>query len=183
MAPIYSRTGDDGYTGLLGEGRVPKFHPQPEAYGSIDEASASLGLARALTQSEAVTAIVKQIQRDLYMLMAELASTPEHRETFHGIDGEKVSWLEHQVDAYSRGIEMPDEFVLPGDSTAGAAFDLARTVVRRAERAVARLHLEGDESFPFILQYLNRLSSLCFVLALWENQQAGVDRPSLAKDT
>jgi len=77
---------------------------------------------------------------------------------------------------------MPQDFVVSGDSKAGAAFDLARTVIRRAERLVVRLHRNGEVENSFLLSYLNRLSSLCFVLSLWENQQAGVERPSLARE-
>ena len=173
MKRVFTGTGDKGFTGLLGEGRVPKFHPQPEAYGSVDEASAALGMARATSNSGEVVSIVKEIQHDLYNAMAELAATPENREKFQKLGAGRVEWLEHMINEYSQTIQISKEFVMSGDSMGGAAFDLARTVVRRAERAVAKLHIEGDLKYEVILQYLNRLSALCFVLSLWENQKDG----------
>jgi cob(I)alamin adenosyltransferase len=170
MTRVYSSSGDDGYTSLLGETRVPKYHPQPEAYGSVDEASAFLGLARAWTNSTQVASITEEIQQDLHHLMAELAAIPRHREKFHRVDQERVIWLEDQIRKFSQTIQISKEFVAFGDSKSGAAFNIARTVVRRAERLVAKLHIEGGTEYGSILQYLNRLSSLCFVLSLWETQ-------------
>jgi cob(I)alamin adenosyltransferase len=171
MTRIFSGSGDDGTTGLLGEGRVPKYHPQPEAYGSVDEASAALGLARGLTDSEEIASITKEIQRDLHHIMAELAASEEHREKFKRIGSDRVVWLEEQIARFSQTIEISKEFVVFGDSGSSAAYNLARTIVRRAERVVAKIHLEGDKEFGTILKYLNRLSSLCFVIALWEMQK------------
>jgi cob(I)alamin adenosyltransferase len=181
MSPFYTRDGDDGYTGLLGEGRVPKYHQRTQAYGSVDEASAALGLARSLAQSEGTRGVLLTVQRDLSQLMSELASTPETAERFRAIDASRVEWLEGQIDAFGQKVDPPDEFVLGGDTLAGSSLDLARTVVRRAERFVTRLQHEGELANPHLVQYLNRLSSLCFVLMLWENQEAGFKRPSLAK--
>jgi len=171
MTRIFSGTGDDGTTGLLGEGRVPKYHPQPEAYGTVDESSAALGLARAMTNSKEVASITLEIQRDLYHIMAELAASPQHREKFRKVGPDRVNWLEEQISQFSKTIKISNEFVVFGDSESSAAYNLARTIVRRAERFVAKLHLEGDGEFATILQYLNRLSSLCFVLALWEMKE------------
>ncbi len=123
------------------------------------------------------------IQRDLYGLMAELAATPENAATFRSIDEARVAWLEAQVATFGDEIDMPKEFVVGGDSVPGAHFDLARTVVRRAERAVSGLIRSGDVKNQQLLRYLNRLSSFCFVVALWENQRSGFGRPTLAKDT
>jgi cob(I)alamin adenosyltransferase len=114
-------------------------------------------------------------------MMAEVAATPDQADKFRRIDQARIDWLEDQIAEFETGIEMPDEFVLPGDTLAGAAFDLARTVVRRAERLVARLVHADQLDNDLLLVYLNRLSSLCFVLALYANQEAGVSRPSLAK--
>jgi cob(I)alamin adenosyltransferase len=171
MARIFSGTGDDGYTGLLGEARVPKYHPKPVAYGTVDEASAVLGMARSMTNSDEVASITREIQHDLHAVMAELAATPDHREKFQRVDHGRVKWLEEQITLFSQTIQISKEFVIFGDSKVGAAFNLGRTVVRRAERAVAKLHIEGEIEYTFILQYLNRLSSLCFVLSLWEAQR------------
>jgi cob(I)alamin adenosyltransferase len=171
MTRIFSGSGDDGTTGLLGEGRVAKYHPQPEAYGSVDEASAALGLARAMTDTKEIASITEEIQRDLYDIMAELAASEEYREKFRRIRSDRVVWLEDQITRLSQTIEISKEFVVFGDSGSSAAYNLARTIVRRAERVVAKLHLEGDMEYATILKYLNRLSSLCFVIALWEAQK------------
>lgn len=183
MPTSYTRDGDNGYTGLLGEGRVPKYHPRPEAYGAVDEASAAIGLARALATSSETAETLKSVQRDLYTLMAELAASTEQAHKFRGLDQTRVRWLEGEFEKFSGRVDSPQGFVLGGDSPAGGALDVARTIVRRAERHVARLVHEAQVSNPDLLRYLNRLSSLCFVLALWENLQAGVDRPSLAHPT
>lgn len=181
MPDYFSGRGDDGWTSLLGDERVPKDSARPSAYGAVDEASAVLGLARSTTESPDLGDVILTIQRDLYRLMAELAATPENAQTFHVIDEARVAWLEGQVQRFGDQVDMPKDFVVGGDTTGGAYFDLARTIVRRAERAVSGLVRSGEVENAQLLRYLNRLSSLCFVLALWENQRSGVDRPSLAK--
>jgi cob(I)alamin adenosyltransferase len=180
-ASFYTRSGDDGYTGLLGEGRVAKEDLRLEALGAVDEANAALGVARAHARSPEGPGLLLHIQRDLYGLMAELAATPQNAQRFHSIDSEKVTWLETQVDTLSRIVEVPREFIVPGDIVEGAFLDLARTVVRRAERRVVDLFRRGDVANPELLRYLNRLSSLCFVLELRENQIVGNKKITLAK--
>lgn len=181
MTRFYTQTGDDGYTSQLGEGRLPKYHPRTEAVGNIDEATAVLGLARSSCRLEESKSLLLAVQRDLYNLMAEIAATPENAPRFRLIDAERVAWLERQIDNISVQVEMPKEFIVPGDSPAGAALDLARTVVRRAERQVAHLlHNQEIENIQ-LLRYLNRLSSLCFALELLENMTGGVDKPTLAR--
>jgi cob(I)alamin adenosyltransferase len=177
---FYTRTGDDGTTGLLGEGRVPKTHPRIEALGALDEASATLGLARGQAIDPRTAPILLEAQRDLYKLMAEAAATAENADKFHFIDAARVEWLEAQTDALSSTLTMPHEFILPGDTASGAALSLARAVVRRAERRVVELLDAKEISNPELGRYLNRLSSLCFVLELAENAAAG-KRTSLAK--
>lgn len=181
MTRFYTRTGDDGFTGLLGGGRVPKYHPRPEAVGTIDEATAALGLARATCLESRSKEIILAAQRDLYNLMAEVSATPENASRFRVIDEKRVDWLEEQTDSLNEIVKMPQEFIIPGDSHAGAALALARTIVRRAERQVASLLHSGEIENPELLRYLNRLSSLCFVLELMENQAAGAKSPTLAK--
>jgi len=181
MTRFYTRKGDDGYTHLLGEDRVPKYQFRPEAYGTLDEASAALGLARALAIRAATREALMRIQRDLSGLMAEVAAEPERAEKYRVISEDHVRWLEEQTDAFQAEISMPSGFVLGGDCPAGGALDLARTVVRRAERRVARLLHEGHLENAALLHYLNRLSSLCFVLALAENHAAGIEAPTLVK--
>ena len=178
---LYTRTGDDGTTGLLGEDRVSKDHPRIEALGALDEASAALGLARASCQAHQTPPILQNIQRDVYKLMAEVAATPENADKFKGIDAARVTWLEEQADIINNMVIMPKEFILPGDTPSGAALSLARAVVRRAERRVTELFTLEELSNPELLRYLNRLSSLCFVLELLENQTAGRST-SLAKE-
>jgi len=170
---FYTTKGDDGTTNLLGEGRVTKYHARIEAVGTLDESTAALGLARAQCRDLHTAPILLEAQRDLYKLMAEVAATPENAESFHFIDVARVAWLEGQTDACSALVDMPKEFILPGDSLAGAALSLARTIVRRAERRVVELFDAGEVRNPNLQRYLNRLSSLCFVLELLENKAAG----------
>ena len=172
MSNFYTRKGDDGTTGLLGEGRLPKYHPRMETIGSLDEATAALGLARSLVQDAALQPLLLQTQRDLYGLMAEVAATPENAAQFRSIDAARVEWLETETDALSAKVEMPKEFILPGETQSSGALALARTVVRRAERRIAEMLDAGELENQELLRYLNRLSSLCFVLELAENQFA-----------
>ncbi len=179
---FYSRSGDDGTTGLLGEGRVSKTHPRIEALGALDESTATLGLARAQARDPRCERILLEIQRDLYKLMAEVAAAPENAEKFRAVDEARVDWLESQIDTLAATVTMPREFILPGDCPAGAALSLARAVVRRAERRVVELIESKEISNPELPRYLNRLSSLCFVLELIENAAAGKDT-TLAKSS
>jgi len=179
--PLYTRRGDDGTTGLLGEDRVSKDNPRIEALGALDEASAALGLARASCLASQTPPILREVQRDLYKLMAEVAATPGNAEKFKGIDATRVTWLEEQADAIHGIVTMPKEFILPGDTPSGAALSMARAVVRRAERRVTELFTLEELGNAELLRYLNRLSSLCFVLELLENQTSGRST-SLAKE-
>ena len=182
MSNFYTRTGDDGLTGRLGEGRVPKDHPTTQAVGALDEATAALGVARSFCQEQMSAEILLDIQRDLYHLMAEVSATTENAPRFRVIDDKRVQWLEVQIDIFTKSIEMPKEFIMPGDSSSGAFLALARTIVRRAERHVAGLLLNGLVENPELLRYLNRLSSLCFVMELNEYRHSGGTFPSLAKE-
>ena len=179
---FYTTDGDDGTTGLLGKGRVKKYHPQPEAYGEVDEAQAALGVARAAMQDAGAAAVVLQVQRHLYHLMAELAATPDTAEQFRVIGAEQVAWLEAQTDAYGARLDLPTEFTVSGDTAAGAALDLARTVVRRAERRVVRLWDDGVVPNDHLVRYLNRLSSLLYVLSRFEDAIGGTGAVRLSKD-
>jgi cob(I)alamin adenosyltransferase len=170
--PFYTRRGDDGTTGLLGKGRVPKSDRRIEALGTLDEASATLGLARAVVIDQRCGPLLLQAQRDLYQLMAEVASTPENAGRFH-FDAARVEWLEQQIELLEKTVGMPEEFIIPGDSLAGAALSVGRAVVRRAERRLLELTGPEPAANPALRQYLNRLSSLLFVLELVENQAAG----------
>ena len=181
MTKYFTGTGDDGTTGLLGAERARKDSPRLEAVGTIDEANAALGVARASCRGILTADILLAVQRDLYHIMAEVAATKENAARFRTIDLERIDWLEEIINEFDSQIEPTNEFVVPGDSFAGAYLDLARSIVRRAERRVTGLYLENELENAQILVYLNRLSSLCFVLELIENMQAGKDKPTLAK--
>jgi cob(I)alamin adenosyltransferase len=166
MAKVTTGTGDDGYTGLLGAERVAKYAPIPELLGAVDEATSALGLGRALTGDAEIKGLLLQVQNDLYLLMAEVATPPEHQAAvgFH-TPPEKVAWLEAQEEALKARVAIPNRFVVPGDTPDGAALDVARTVIRRAERLAARLWHEGTLTNPEIVRYLNRCSDFVFILA------------------
>ena len=170
MSPLYTRHGDDGMTAWLGRGRLPKHHARIEALGAVDEANAALGLARALTRLPATATLIRAVQHDLYHLMSELAASPETVERFQRLTAERLQWLEAQLDHLTASLTLPAGFILPGETPASAALDLARTAVRRAERRVAALWHAEEIQNPLLLQYLNRLSSLCFALELAEIQ-------------
>lgn len=181
MTKLYTRQGDDGLTGRLGSGRLLKNHPVIEALGALDEANASLGLARASCQDLRSKELILTVQRDLYRLMTEVSASEEVADRFQKLDAGRVTWLEAQIDDLSRTVELPGEFIVPGDSPAGAMLAFSRAVVRRAERRVVELFQGGELSNPAILPYLNRLSSLLFVLELLENKAAGNTETTLAK--
>ena len=179
MTTFYTRKGDDGSSGLLREGRTLKSDLVFETLGAIDEASAALGVARSISCSVDVSQVI-QIQRDLYGMMGEVAASPENAGRFRVIDAARVEWLEAQTALIAGQVEVPREFIVPGDCPSGAAFDLARTVVRRAERRLVELVQRGDVQNPEILRYINRLSSLCFLFGLLETKTAGVTKITLA---
>jgi cob(I)alamin adenosyltransferase len=173
MGKMYTGQGDDGFTKLLGQERVPKYDLRPEAYGTVDEAQATMGGARAAARRPRTQTSLLEAQRDLYHVMAELAAaTPQAAERVDGLPQGRVEGLERTIDELEAQLPPLRAFVVPGDSAAGAALHLARTVVRRAERQVARLVHQGDVSNAELVRYLNRLSSLLFVLARWEDRLA-----------
>ena len=180
---FYTRVGDDGYTGVLGRERVAKYDLQPAAYGELDETSAFLGLARTALRDPALNDLLLAVQRDLYAAMADLATTPEAaQKTGLWLDAARIDWLEQAIAALGARVEIPPAFIVPGDSYAGALLDVARTVSRRAERHIARLYHENLLSNPAVLRYMNRLSSLLFVMARVEDKAAGVEKFTLAKE-
>ena len=180
---FYTGRGDDGYTGLLGPERVPKYDLRPEAYGTVDEAQAAIGLARASGCTPQTGKILLDIQRDLYALMAELAAAGEEDSVFSGrVTSEHLDQVADWLAQLEGKVKLPKEFVVPGDTQPGAALHLARTVVRRAERHAVRLVHGGVLANDLVVRYLNRLSSLLYVLALAEDQEAAGRGPTLAKD-
>jgi cob(I)alamin adenosyltransferase len=163
---IYTKAGDDGSTGLFYGGRVRKDSALPAAYGTVDEAQAVIGLARAEAgHTSDLEPVLVAVARDLYVLMAELATAPQNRTKLTpgttAVTQEMVDALEELIDRYSELFEPPTEFVVPGQNKAAACLDLARTVVRRAER----LSLAAAEPPSLVVPYLNRLSDLLWTLA------------------
>jgi cob(I)alamin adenosyltransferase len=169
---FYTGLGDDGTTDLLGA-RVAKDDPRIDALGSLDEATSAIGLARSMVTEARVREDLVAVQRDLYQIMAELAFTPELRPAAYAFAQDRVDWLGAETDALAAGVDLPREFILPGESTPGAALDVARTVVRRGERDVVALGHAGHQVNSTILGYLNRLSSLLFIAARIEDRAAG----------
>jgi cob(I)alamin adenosyltransferase len=172
---IYTRAGDDGRTGLLGPGRVPKDDARIEAYGTIDELNAVLGVARAQGLAPEDDALVGQLQDELFAVGAALAD-PDPSGPFHAtITPEHVERLERRIDALEADLPPLTQFILPGGSPAASQIHLARTVCRRAERRVVALgHRPGEHVPGAIVIYLNRLSDLLFVLSRAVNRRAGV---------
>jgi len=173
---IYTRKGDDGTTGLLFGGRVRKDDPAPEAYGAVDEAQAALGVARAETgEGSELDALLVRLERDLWVVMGELATAPENRTKLDPgvslVTAEMVAGLEPVIDDLTSRFDAPTEFVVPGQNRLSALLDVARTVVRRAERASLGAAAEGS----FVVPYLNRLSDLLWTMARW---QEGVFLPA-----
>lgn len=165
---VFTARGDAGQTDLLGD-RVDKDDPRIEVLGDLDETTSTIGLARAQARREGTGDRLVEVQRDLYRIMAELAFTDATRPDTYRFDAERVTWMEGTIEEVTASITMPREFVLPGESVAGAALDVARTVARRAERRVVTLARAGGIANPEIPRYLNRLSSLLFVLARAED--------------
>lgn len=182
MKKFYTRTGDDGKTGILGEGRVEKFDLRMEALGTLDELSAALGLARSLQEDAEISGRIIAIQRKLYELMAEVASSSENAGKFGSITTENVAVLEALIDRISMTVDVPNGFIVPGATPASAGFAVARTITRRAERRVAELIDRGDLRNQQVMRYLNRLSSLFFVMELELIQTQARTKPTMAKD-
>ena len=168
-----SGSGDDGTTGLLGGGRAPKDDLRIETYGTVDEASSALGLARSLSADPKVREVVETLQRGLYRIGAELATNPEAAGRFVTTTAEDVAALDRLTSELEAGARMPEAFVLPGATPASGALDLARAVVRRAERRCVALVRAGGVSNMELRRYLNRMSLLLFVLARYEEDRAG----------
>ena len=167
-------SGDDGSTGLLGGGRAPKDDPRIEAYGTIDEASSAVGLAKSLSPHARVGAICEELQRGLYSIGAELATNPAAGTSFAHTTAEAVQRLDALIGELEELVTMPDGFILPGATPASGALDLARAIARRAERRCVSLQREenGLENEQ-VRRWLNRLSLLLFVLGRYEEQLAG----------
>lgn len=178
---VYTRKGDDGTTGLLYGGRVPKHAPGPAAYGEVDEAVSALGLARAECRAKhggmeadalELHDLLVRLQRELFVVGAELATEPKNRPKLEPgtslVTAEMVEALEPLIDEITERFEPPREFVVPGENRVAAALDFARAVVRRAERAAVAAAGDGWLDDSHVVPYLNRLADLVYTLARWQ---------------
>ncbi len=170
ITKVYTRTGDEGMTSLVGGMRIGKASARVDAYGDVDELNAVLGIARTRVEDKAIDSILKAVQNDLFIIGAELASPPDLEVPRIGED--RIRELESTIDKFLEGLEPLKEFILPGGSPGGAYLHFARTVSRRAERKIAKL-MEEEEVPGNVLVYMNRLSDLLFVLARVENKRSG----------
>ena len=174
---IYTKRGDDGTTGLLYGGRVAKDNIRTDVYGTVDETVSALGIARAGGLVERVDTIVVRLQREMFLVGAHLATAEENQPKLQPgisrVTPEMTERLEHEVDDLTAEHPLPQEFILPGELMGSAGLDLARSTVRRAERMAVRMAREGLLPDPEILRYLNRVSDLLFVLARFQEAEAG----------
>ena len=174
---IYTKTGDEGETGLFGGGRVGKDHVRVAAYGDVDELNSVLGLVRATAPEDFHADLLESIQRDLFSIGGQLA-TPDRAKVAAALEkaafsAERVAVLERAIDDAIRELPPLRAFVLPGGTPKAAALHLARTTCRRAERGV--VHLAREQAIqPLFIAYLNRLSDLLFTLARLANHRAGL---------
>ncbi len=177
---IYTRTGDNGTTGLGGGQRVAKHHGRIAAFGTIDEANAAIGMARLHTKTSypGLDAVLARIQNDLFDAGADLCmpATKAQKTQDLRISQNQVDRLEREIDYLNADIEPLTSFVLPGGSAAASALHLARTIVRRAERIMVKLNADPDENVSNpVLKYINRLSDLLFVMSRYANNKGNSD--------
>ncbi|QZY54133.1 cob(I)yrinic acid a,c-diamide adenosyltransferase [Crassaminicella profunda] len=172
MANVYTKTGDKGETGLVGGSRVWKDHLRVQCYGTLDEANSMMGVAYSICRNEEIKKILKDIQKEIFVLGAELASD-EHGKKYikEKIEKKHIQNLEEIIDHYTKKIGPQKEFVIPGKTTASATLHVARTIVRRGERLVIQLYKE-KKIREEVQQYINRLSDMLFVLARVEETNA-----------
>ena len=181
MVKIYTKKGDDGTTSLWYGGRIPKHHGRTEAYGALDEACSALGVARALCGPDQaqLAADVLCLQDDLFVAGAELATSPEAAERLEDgvsrVTEEMVAELEQGIDRYMAKVDLPPKFVIPGGNQLSAQLDVARTVIRRAERRISALAEAGELERETVIHFVNRASDYAYALARY----ADVEDPAL----
>jgi cob(I)alamin adenosyltransferase len=173
---IYTKTGDEGETGLFGGQRVSKNDLRVRAYGEVDELNSFLGLASVRVMDHRVTLIIRALQSDLFTIGADLATPETTDRKALRLDKRRIKRLEEQIDDFDGRLPTLKSFILPGGTEGAATLQVCRTVCRRAERAVVDL-ADLEQINSAILVYLNRLSDLLFVLARWLNHEAGVEEP------
>jgi cob(I)alamin adenosyltransferase len=174
MVKIYTRKGDDGTTSLWYGGRVAKHDSRTEAYGSLDEATSVLGLARAACKNERLHRDILRLQHELFVAGAELATSPEARDRLEPgvskLDSGMVEWLEEAIDSYMSEVDLPPKFVIPGGTELSARLDVARAVLRRTERRIVALAHEGEIADSVAVRYINRASDLLFAMARFADE-------------
>lgn len=167
----FSKKGDSGETSLLGGQRIPKYDPRPDTYGTLDEASSVIGVAKAMTKNGKVKDIILSIQKDLLVIGADLSALPEDVHYLkRRIVERDVLRLEEIIDDLQEDVKLKGEFIYPGETAVSAQIDVGRTIIRRAERKAGRLKNEGLINNAEILRYLNRLADMLFILARFEEQ-------------
>jgi cob(I)alamin adenosyltransferase len=167
----FSTKGDGGETSLLGGQRVPKYDARPDTYGTLDEASSALGVARAMTKNQKIKDIILGVQKDLLIMGAELSTLRENISTLlRRITEADIHRLEEIIDELQKDVKLKNEFIYPGETPVSAQIDVGRTIIRRAERKAARLKVDGLIHSMEINGYLNRLADMLFVLARYEEQ-------------
>lgn len=161
---IYTRKGDQGKTDLFSGERVEKYNIQVEAYGVVDELNSCLGISRSKISEEEISQLIQQIQQQLFVVGAELASRKNNLK--RTIESNDVNYLEDKIDFFKKKVDLKNNFSVPGDSENGSFLDLSRTVCRRAERRIFELNdLKKYKLNNYLLEYINRLSDLLFVLS------------------
>ena len=174
---IYTRKGDDGTTGLLYGGRVAKDDLRTQVYGTLDETVSMMGLARAHGLVTKVDEIVTRLQREMFVVGAQLATAEANQSKLEvgvsKVSPEMTARLEDEIDELLATHPIPNEFILPGETPGSAALDLARSVVRRAEREAVALDRAGEVADPEIMRYVNRVSDLLYALARFEEGERG----------
>lgn len=173
--------GDFGYADLLDQKDVPKYDLRFEVLGTLDEVSSVLGVARPMTTNEYTRHLVVQVQRDLCWMMSELAATTDGARPHIHITAERSDWLADLMEALCAKVSLDPHFIVPGDSISGGFLQLARAVVRRAERLVTLLDHQGGLHNTQIIAYLNRLSAVLYVLGRYEDLMAGVQKATPAR--
>lgn len=180
--PAFTGKGDDGTTCLMGPGRYSKSGLRFEVLGTLDECSANIGLAKSMILDAKIKQTLTHIQRDLYHIMAEVSKPPNQNGVPGSFSPERIQWLESEIEVFGAQIPSPGGFIIPGDTREDAVLDVARTIVRRAERNMVELLEQDGNQNPILGQYLNRLSSLIFTLELAAHQNLSVSAQTMAKE-
>jgi cob(I)alamin adenosyltransferase len=182
MVKLFTGRGDDGTTGLLHGGRLSKADIRMEAIGTLDELNATLANTKCLEVTSGDRQILERIQKDLYQLMAELASEKADDSMKYRLSAEQVVFLEQSLQKVGEQVEMPRGFILAGATQTAAAFDLCRTVARRAERRVVDLNAHSNLDNPQVMRYLNRLSSLLYLFEIYYSKLTDTQNITYTKD-